>query len=233
MVLEYQRIGDRHELKYRITSEQKEIILKTIEPYMELDEYGKTTIRNIYFDTGNYRLIRHSIDKPPYKEKLRIRSYKEVSEDDEVYVEIKKKYKKVVYKSRMALPYKKAMEWLCERKDMGLNTQIEDEINYFLSFYKDLKPEMLLTYDREAYYMKDGSDFRVTFDENILWREDNIGLDKEIGGTSILGDGYAIMEVKTIGAIPLWFVEILSKEHIYKEPFSKYGKAYKEIINDF
>lgn len=231
--MEYKNVFNRRELKYKITKEQKEIILKAIEPYMQLDQYGKTTIRNIYFDTKNYRLIRHSIDKPPYKEKLRVRSYREVDKDDEVYVELKKKYKKIVYKRRVALPYNQAMDWLCKGKVVGLNTQIEREINYFLSYYKDLVPEVFLTYDREAYYMIDGSDFRVTFDENILWREDNIGLDKEIGGTPILDDGYVLMEIKTIGGIPLWFVDILSKEHIYKDHFSKYGNAYKEIVNEY
>ena len=90
----YQSVFKRYELKYLLTLEQKESILKAMKPYMRLDDYGKTTIRNIYFDTDTYRLIRHSIEKPTtYKEKLRIRSYRRSTPDDPVFVELKKKYK--------------------------------------------------------------------------------------------------------------------------------------------
>lgn len=67
-----QDVFKRYELKYMITKEQKEKLLKAMEPYMALDKYGRTTIRNIYFDTENYRLVRRSIERPAYKEKLRI-----------------------------------------------------------------------------------------------------------------------------------------------------------------
>lgn len=64
----YQNVFQRYELKYMLTKEQKKKILAAMEPYMALDQYGRTTIRNIYFDTDNYRLIRHSIEKTAYKE---------------------------------------------------------------------------------------------------------------------------------------------------------------------
>ena len=94
----FQTVFKRYELKYMLTLEQKEKILKAMSPYMELDKYGRTTIRNIYFDTDDYRLIRRSIEKPVYKEKLRIRSYSQAEPQGTVFVELKKKYEKVVYK---------------------------------------------------------------------------------------------------------------------------------------
>ena len=106
-----QTVFKRFELKYLLNAEQKERVLQAMEPYMTLDGYGRTTIRNIYFDTDNYRLVRHSIEKPVYKEKLRIRSYRQAEEDSTVFVELKKKYRKVVYKRRVSLPEKEAMEW--------------------------------------------------------------------------------------------------------------------------
>ena len=109
----YQAVFKRYELKYILTKEQKQIMLSAIEPYMEMDKYGRTTIRNIYFDTDTYRLIRRSIEKPEYKEKLRIRSYSRATPDSDVFVELKKKYKKVVYKRRLSLPESKAIEWVC------------------------------------------------------------------------------------------------------------------------
>ena len=107
----YQTVFKRYEIKYLITLKQKDIVLQAISPYMELDQYGRTTIRNIYFDTDNYRLIRRSIEKPAYKEKLRIRSYCQATPDSTVFVELKKKYEKVVYKRRISLHERDAMKW--------------------------------------------------------------------------------------------------------------------------
>lgn len=100
----FQTVFKRYELKYILTAEQKEKVLHAMEPYMVPDQYGRTVIRNIYFDTDDYRLIRRSIEKPAYKEKLRIRSYSQAEPDSTVFVELKKKYKKVVYKRRISLP---------------------------------------------------------------------------------------------------------------------------------
>ena len=77
----FQTVFKRYELKYMLTPLQKEKILEAMSPYMKLDKYGRTTIRNIYFDTDSYRLIRRSIEKPAYKEKIRIRSYSQATAD--------------------------------------------------------------------------------------------------------------------------------------------------------
>lgn len=228
--MSYQTIFKRYELKYILTKTQKEIVLKAMEPHMALDKYGRTTIRNLYFDTDNYRLIRRSIEKPAYKEKLRIRSYRKASPDTLVFVELKKKYKGVVYKRRIPLPEKDAVNWICAGNACTEQTQITDEINYFLDYYGNLHPTVFLSYEREAFYAKDESDFRVTFDERILCRQSNLSLKSDVGGNLILQDGLTLMEIKCSGGIPLWMTEILSKEHIYKTSFSKYGTAYQTLI---
>lgn len=226
----YQSVFKRYELKYMLTIEQKEKVLKAMEPHMALDQYGRTTIRNIYFDTDNYRLIRHSIEKPAYKEKLRIRSYSRVNPDSPVYVKLKKKYKHVVYKRRIAMPEIKAMEWVCDRHQVYHETQNAEEVEYFIDYYKTLHPTIFLSYERDAYCSKDGSDFRVTFDENILCRQYNLSLESEVGGVPILDEGRVLMEIKCSGGIPLWMAHLLSEEHIYKTSFSKYGAAYQTLI---
>lgn len=226
----YQNVFKRYELKYLLTQEQKEKVLKAMEPYMALDKYGRTTIRNIYFDTDNYRLIRHSIEKPAYKEKLRIRSYRKADPESSVFVELKKKYQSVVYKRRLALPEIKAMEWTSGEKHCGLKTQISKEIDYFLSYYGDLHPTVFLSYEREAYYSKAGDDFRVTFDDRILCRQEDLSLESEPSGLPILEEGKVLMEIKCSGGIPLWMTHVLSEEHIYKTSFSKYGTAYQKLI---
>ncbi len=228
--MSYQAIFKRYEMKYMLTLAQKEAILKAMKPFMALDDYGRTTIRNIYFDTDNFRLIRRSIEKPVYKEKLRVRSYSRAGAESPVFVELKKKYKSVVYKRRLSLPNSSALGWLCGKDSGKQKGQIADEINYFLKYYKSLKPAAFLSYEREAFYSKDGSDFRVTFDDNILCRFDDVSLESEVGGTSLLEDGMVLMEIKTSGGIPMWMAHVLSEEHIYKTSFSKYGTAYKTMI---
>ena len=186
--------------------------------------------QNLYFDTDNYRLIRRSIEKPAYKEKLRIRSYRKADPDTPVFVELKKKYKGVVYKRRVPLSEKDAVNWICAGNPCTEKTQITDEIDYFLEYYGNLHPTVFLSYEREAYYAKDGTDFRVTFDDHILCRQSNLSLDSDVGGNLILDDGLVLMEIKCSGGIPLWMTQVLSREQIYKTSFSKYGTAYQTLI---
>ena len=226
----FQTVFKRYELKYMLTSEQKQAILEAMAPYMALDKYGRTTIRNIYFDTENYRLIRRSIEKPAYKEKLRIRTYAQASADSTVFVELKKKYDDVVYKRRLALCERDAMAWVIGEKNCSVDSQISREIDYFIGFYGKLIPSVFLTYEREAYFEKSGGDFRVTFDDTILARQTEVDLCAPVYGTSILPEGMVLMELKCSGGMPLWMARALSKECIRKASFSKYGTAYEKLI---
>ena len=226
----YQAVFKRHELKYLITQEQKLRIVQAMAPHMALDRYGRTTIRNIYFDTDNYRLIRRSIEKPAYKEKLRIRSYCKATPDSTVFVELKKKYGGVVYKRRLSLAEEEALNWVVGRMHCRQDTQISREIDYFLRYYQALHPVVFLSYEREAYYSLGGDDFRVTFDDHILARQEDLSLESDVWGTSLLEDGMVLMEIKCSGGIPLWMTQVLSREHIYKTSFSKYGTAYRTMI---
>ena len=201
-----------------------------MQPYMALDKYGRATIRNIYFDTENYRLIRRSIEKPAYKEKLRLRSYGCPESGSPVFVELKKKFEDVVYKRRAALPLEEALGWVCDRTPRDEPSQITREIEYFMDFYEGLRPTMFLCYDRQAYYAGDGSDFRVTFDEDILCRREDIRLDGDTRGTPILPTGLTLMEIKSPGGMPLWLARTLTENKIYKTSFSKYGIAYQTLI---
>ena len=225
----YQTVFKRYELKFLLTKAQKSAVLEAMAPYMSLDKYGRTLICNLYFDTDDYRLIRRSIEKPVYKEKLRIRSYGVASGDSTVFVELKKKYDSVVYKRRLSMSEREALEWLLSNGERP-RSQISDEIDYFLSYYKNLHPTVFLSYEREAYYSNDKSDFRVTFDENILGRTSDLSLSSGAYGEPLLDEDKTLMEIKCSGAIPLWMVRILSSERIYKTSFSKYGTMYQNII---
>lgn len=225
----YQAIFKRYELKYLLTLSQKEQILEAMQPYMALDQFGRTTVRNIYFDTDNYRLIRHSIEKPAYKEKLRLRSYRQANAHSAVFVELKKKYKGVVYKRRIEMEEEPAMDWVC--RGIGApDTQIGREIEYFRKFYDSLHPTVFLSYEREAYYTRCGSDFRVTFDDHILCRREDLSLEYPVWGTLLLDEDLVLMELKTPGGIPLWMTRVLNEQRLYKASYSKYGTAYQKLI---
>lgn len=224
-----QNVFERYEIKYMLTKAQKKTVLAAMEPYMEQDAFGRSVIRNIYYDTDTYRLARRSLEGSVYKEKLRVRSYRQAEPEDRVFVELKKKYKGVVYKRRIQLPERSAMEYLAGRAEMPEHSQIAKEIEYFRKFYETLSPKVFLSYEREAWFARDVGAFRVTFDENILWRETDLSLEKGIYGAALLAPGQTLMEIKTPGSIPLWLVEVLSAENIRKTHFSKYGNAYIRI----
>lgn len=225
-----QMVFKRYEMNYLLNRKQKERVLQAMEPYMELDSYGRSTIRNIYYDTDNYRLIRTSLEKPVYKEKLRVRSYQAVTPEDKVFVELKKKYDSVVYKRRVSMEEGQAMKYLAGMAPSPLHTQITEEIDYVLQFYQSLEPRVFLSYEREAYFTKEPGEFRVTFDENILFREEDLSLGCGIYGESLLAPDWTLMEIKTPGGIPLWMVRVLSEEKINKTSFSKYGSAYQTMF---
>ena len=222
---------ERQEIKYLISIKDYNILKKEINKYMIKDHYHKSIIKNIYYDTHNFLLIRRSIEKPVYKEKLRIRCYGINDINDEVFLELKKKYKGVVYKRRINLSYKDAIDFL-NHKNINNNSQMLKEIDYFINFHKDICPKVMLTYERESFKSVDDN-IRITFDYNIIYRDYDLDLLKPIYGDKILDDNLLVMEVKTNLGYPMWLSNILSKLKIYKTSFSKYGNAYKRLIMKF
>ncbi len=223
-------VFERYEIKYLVSNRQRSILMNEMQRHMKPDAYGKSTICNIYYDTPDYYLIRHSLEKPVYKEKLRVRSYGTAASGDSVFVELKKKYQEVVYKRRISLPEREAMFYLGSDASGGLDGQIGSEIDYFRFIYKDLSPKVFISYDREAFYDKEDDSFRVTFDGNIMWRTSDLSLTKPPRGRKILPPDTSLMEVKTSGCIPLWMTSLLSENGIFKTSFSKYGRAYEALM---
>ncbi len=218
----------RHEVKFILTCEEYRKVREAIAPYMTEDEYGKHTICNIYCDNDNWDVIRSSIDKPVYKEKLRLRSYGTASDDGLCFLEIKKKFKGVVYKRRVRLPYKDAHDYL-NGGEPPLHSQQMEEIDY-LKTRLALKPKIVICYDREAFYANDDAEFRVTFDCNIRSRLNDLDLRHGDSGTLLAGQPFRIMEIKAAYAVPMWMTRILSELNIHKGSFSKYGSIYKAFL---
>ncbi len=230
-------VFSRYEKKYLLDTKTYEYIIHRISDYMVPDKYSKNgefyNIANIYFDTPDDALIRASIEKPVYKEKLRLRSYGVPELDDKVFLEIKKKYKGLVNKRRTKLRLYEAYAMTIENEKLEIkdymNPQVLKEIEYFLQMY-DLYPKVYLAYDRRAYFAVDDSDFRVTFDTNIRSRREDVGLENGNHGEPLIGNDVWLMEVKSSMAVPLWFTKILSEALVYTTSFSKYGTEYKKHI---
>lgn len=225
-----QAIFKRAELKYMLTNAQYEQLLIAMVGHMKLDEFGKHTIKNIYFDTDDFLLIRRSIEKPIYKEKLRIRGYNTVTDKSRVFVEIKKKYKHIVYKRRIPIDYIGAVNYFENHIPFEKQSQITHEIDYFTNMYKGIAPKVLLSYDREAYFCDDDPNFRITFDTNVRFREYDVDLTKDGEGTLVLDDDKIILEVKTTFGLPQWLNAFFAENKIYKTSYSKYGTVYKGFI---
>ena len=226
--MENQMVFKRYEFKYLITQKQRDEICRAMAPYMTADSFRHSSIRNIYYDTPNFRLIRQSLEKPVYKEKLRLRSYGRAADGDMIFVELKKKYEAVVYKRRLEMPQFQALDAMLGRGAMP-DSQIGREITAALNFYQELMPRVFLSYERDAFHALD-SDFRLTFDESLCWRTEELTLDSEPWGNPLLGSDIVLMELKIADSIPLWMARLLSRLEIHKTSFSKYGAAYQQIV---
>ena len=222
-------VFERIEKKYLISKEKYKVLRDRLSDYIVEDDYGLSTICNIYYDTDTDELIRRSIDKPIYKEKLRLRSHGVPDSDDSiVYVEIKKKYNGIVYKRRNKFTYGEADRYLNRGIKPEKDSQILRELDFFLDYYKP-SPAMYIAYDRIATYVKEDPSIRITFDFDIRSREDNLTLEYgDIDTKRLFPDGEIVMEIKLAEAYPLWLSGILSELEIYPQSFSKIGQIYKQ-----
>lgn len=224
-------IFKRYEKKYPLSASKKEALLQAVEKYLIPDSHGRSTISSLYLDTPDYLIIRNSIEAHSYKEKLRLRAYGVPGPEDKIFFEIKKKLQGVVYKRRVPMSLKDAESYLCTGKK-PVQSQIMNELDYAMHFYRNPKPAMLISYDREAFYGKDCSGVRLTFDSNVRYETESLSLGCTNKGIGILPPNHFILEVKTEGAMPLWLSHALNELEIYPASFSKYGTAYREMLND-
>ena len=225
----------RVEQKYVLSEKEYKELFNKIKKHIEKDKYYKSTICNIYFDNNSNELIVNSLEKPLYKEKVRIRSYNTPNIDDAVFLELKGKYNGVVFKRRVKVKLEDIYNYI----ESGItpnvdNKQIMKEIDYVIKRY-DLVPKLFLAYDRLSYCDKNNSNFRITFDTNLRSRKDDLRLELGDSGNLFRKKNFYIMELKSLSSIPIWFINILSELKIYPKSFSKYGNIYskemEEVLN--
>ena len=221
----------RFETKYVIGEEEYEALLEALANHMLEDDHAVSTISNLYYDTPHFQMIRESLEKPFFKEKLRMRSYDErVTESSQVFLEIKKKVRKIVYKRRISCHLMEAEAYMGGQDQVLEDSQIKQEIAWLSQRYGGVEPMMYIYYDRYSLKGKENVDVRITFDANVTYRTYDLSLTEGKGGLPLLPEGYRIMEIKVPGAYPLWLSEILDSLAIYPKSFSKYGVAYKKTM---
>ena len=219
----------RYELKYIITKEQEVFLKRRLRGHLYVDEFGKTSIASLYYDTPDYKFIRMSNEKPMFKEKLRLRSYGIADDNSPVFLELKRKAYGIVYKRRIKSTIPEIEDLLDGETEGFGDNQISRELSYFVTQNPNLVPACLIIYDRTAYYEPNG-DLRLTIDNKPRFRMDELDLRVSMDGEPLLPEGYSILEVKVQGAMPLWLSGILDEGRIFKSSFSKYGEAYNRLL---
>jgi SPX domain protein involved in polyphosphate accumulation len=221
------KIFERKEQKYLLNQKQKEALLKTLASYLQPDLYSDYSIQSVYYDNDQFDLFRKSIEKPEYKEKLRLRCYGYPHQADHpAFLEIKKKYAGVVYKRRIDLPLNEAYDFALHPRR---GTVSENEIYTMIERY-DLKPQVYVSYDRQAFVWKSDPDLRITFDSNIRYRLSDLYLESTAKTTAMLPENEYILEIKSLSNLPRILVSALNRLQIWPASFSKVGYVYKEVI---
>lgn len=220
----------RTEKKYLLTKEQADSLLFACREHTTQDVYGKYTICNIYFDTDDFSLIRYSLEKPAFKQKLRLRSYGIPTADQKVFLELKKKYKGVVYKRRIKQSYQDVTNYL----NFGVIPALSEEERRTMAeidrFRKTnrLRAKVYLAYDRIALVDKENENFRITMDSDLRSRFDRVSFEEGDFGDLYFEKDEKIMEIKIPDSVPIWFVRLLDELNIYPVSFSKYGRVYEK-----
>lgn len=220
---------ERYEAKYLITPAQYDGLKQGMSGHTRPDVYPRYTISNLYFDTDEYRLIRDSLEKPQYKEKLRLRSYGLAGRDQTVFLEMKKKLHSVVFKRRIDLPLREATAYLDRGVRPTVDNQICKEIDWMRRCY-DLKPKVFIGYDREAFSGVEDPELRITFDTNIRWRISDLDLSLSDQGEPLDLGGRILLEVKFPGVAPFWLSRLINELGIRRTSISKYGEVYKRHL---
>lgn len=226
----YQAVFKRHEKKYLLTTQQYAAIQELLDKRMQRDRYGVHTVSSVYLDTDNYEIIRESIAKPVYKEKLRLRSYGTPAPGDTVYLELKKKVDGIVYKRRTGMRLREAERFLRSGiRPSGGSEQILQEIEWFLG-RRELHPAAVISCDRLALSGREDPNLRLTFDFNMRGRDHALSLAAGSSGEPLISPENCLMEAKTAGALPLWLTRFLSENEIFPVSFSKYGTYYRNHL---
>lgn len=224
-----ENIFKRYEKKYLVTRAQGAALQDIFLRHMEADRYGSYLVQNLYYDTEGWDVIRESIDKPFYKEKMRLRCYGVPKPGTDYFLELKKKYKGIVYKRRVAIP-EQSLSGRAVRDSVSEEpSQIARELEFYMKS-NAVSERIYIAYHRAALAGINDAGLRVTFDTDMCFRTDRLDFTHPYIGFPILPGNTMLMEIKTLGGMPMWMVRVLNEGNIYPTTFSKYGVCYTNHI---
>ncbi len=219
----------RYEKKYLLSAAKFELLWERMREHLVPDRFFQSTVCSVYYDSDDFSLIRHSLERPVYKEKLRLRSYGVPGPEGKVFVELKKKFRGVVYKRRVQLGAAEAEAYLAGRSHPAGDGQILREIDFFLQTHP-VSPKVFIACERDAWVDRDEPELRFTFDRNLRWRDTDLSLTAGSAGEPLLDRGEVLMEIKIPEAAPLWLAHLLSELEVFPTSFSKYGTCYRQDL---
>jgi len=225
-----QSIFKRYEKKYLVTREQYAALENVLSRHMEPDRFGEYLVQNLYYDTDGWDIVRTSIEKPAYKEKMRLRCYGEINPESRLFLELKKKYNGIVYKRRVAIPAKTLSGGFVGNLIPDGASQIAREIDFYMKS-NAVSAKIYISYWRAAFVGTADKELRVTVDSDIRFRLDCLDYSRPKDGKTILPRDKMIMEIKTHGGMPMWLARALCENKIFPTPFSKFGICYTNHIN--
>jgi hypothetical protein len=234
----------RQEKKYLLKADACEKLFSLLGDALRMDERGRTRISNLYLDTPDHLLIRRSVEKPDFKEKLRVRTYGTVcDEDHSAFLEIKRKCLGTVYKRRVRMTLREARglveagaiprsPYQGDAARVALNRQIMRELQWALTHYGALAPTLAVGYERCAYtYRADDGSLRLTLDRDLRWCEAAWERDGYDGrGCQLLSSGACLMELKASAPLPPSLTHALDQLELYPRSFSKVGRSYEALM---
>lgn len=205
-------IFKRYEKKYILAKPTYDQLMSVLKEHIVFDAFGQYTVRNIYWDTDDYAMIRQSLSGPAFKEKLRERKYENYPYS---FMELKIKFDHVVYKRRIVSSQKEG--------------QIKAEIDHLIKNRK-LEPKVVIIYDREAYVYAADNTVRITFDHRIRFQTDHLDFLPHEKEKLLFEDKKIVMEIKVEDAMPYWLSRLLSSLEIFPCSCSKNGMIYTNYL---
>ncbi|PPA70267.1 polyphosphate polymerase domain-containing protein [Jeotgalibacillus proteolyticus] len=237
-----QEIFKRYEIKYLIPFKQYLSLREKLLPYMTFDTYGnpegKYNIVSLYYDSDDYSIYYETRNKLRFRQKLRLRIYDQADLNSTAFFEIKQKFKNVVNKRRTSIPLNEAYALSdLDYDDIDFaafnasNPQILKEAMHFKQLYQ-LKPEVVVSYDRQAFSGIYEKDLRVTFDYNLMCRNHDLSIENGPQGLNFVDPGMVVLEVKVSETVPFWLARLLSEFDCSKQSVSKFCTSIDLMLEE-
>ncbi|MBC8278398.1 MAG: polyphosphate polymerase domain-containing protein [FCB group bacterium] len=226
---------ERRELKYHVKYERLDALRQRFLNHMAYDPFcrgrqdNRYSVRSIYFDTSNYLFYYEKVEGLKVRKKLRVRTYNLSSDNVPAFLEIKRKYGNIIYKERAVVALKEVpkltnganLQLLNGNADFSQKSALDKFI--YLTKRLNLKPQSLITYEREAFVGIEDPALRVTFDLNVrsypepafeeIYREDDL---REIE------ERFFVLEIKLNSVMPGWTRGIIRDFNLHQQSISKY-----------